>query len=151
MRRGCGALQALRVVVRHLRDLPGHGQCFVRAPGEQSRRGNAHRCPVAIAAVRPPVARLEPPAEHSAVSPVRIAAAPVVERFGGMNAMQQRIGHRDRANRVVRKVGARAEKRKLLRPVVMELVDRADDVADDRAEHGAIDGDEVMSLSLVMR
>ena len=57
------------------------------------------------------------------------------EGLGRQLAMQQRIRHRDRAHRVVGRVRAAPKELEVLRPVVIELVDRADDVADDRFEH----------------
>lgn len=100
------------------------------------------RCPRAGRAVAPTAIGLrvvihEPFGKPFAPTTVfSIAPTPFDERGLRVCTANQRIGNGDRANRVIGEPGLRVKQRgEILAAVVFEFVDRADDVANDCAEH----------------
>lgn len=137
---GRGALETFGMAVRDLRYRAGHREHLGQCAAEDSGRRNSHRRAVAEATVGLPVARVEPALEHPAVTASRVTAAPVVQRLCWVDAVQQGIRHGDRAHRIVGEVHVPPEELELLRPVIVELENRADDVTDYRAEHDVFSG-----------
>jgi hypothetical protein len=126
------------VVVRDRGDAIDKGQCIGHIGAEQGGRAYPHRGTVAVAVVRPEVRVPDPLPERAAIAAFRIAQAPPAQRRCRLGAAQQRIGQRHRAHRVIGEVRVLAEQREPLRAMISELVDRADEVADDGAEHERI-------------
>ena len=64
-------------------------------------------------------------------------AAPLLKSRGRREVVQQDVGHRGRADRVVREMPPRAEELEVLRLDAVPFVHGTDDVAYDRAPHGS--------------
>ncbi len=115
---------------------PAHHLGF--GAGEQSHGGDAHGCAIAPAAVRLRVIVHEPFGKLFTPPAVFcIAAAPLNQGGLWVSATRQGISHRHGAHRVIGKSSLGVEQRReVFTFEVAELVGRANDVANEGAEHG---------------
>ena len=139
------ALDPLRVIVRHLGGQHGRMARPVQRIVKPAGRRHAHGRTVAVAAVGRAVAGAEPAAEANAVSGVGIASAPFAHGLdqrrlhlvvGQARRIQQSLGHGDRHDGIVRKLGIPAKKREILALVSsVKFIGGADHVPQNRTDH----------------
>ena len=135
MNRRPRAPDPLRVIVRDAREPVGGCERGVEVVVvQEGGRRDAHRRPVAEASVWLGVVGPHPVDKPAAVGR-RVAATPLLERLRGPAIVQQDICNRGRADGVVREVALRMEEVKRLGLDPVPLVDRSDNVADNRAPH----------------
>src|SRR5690606_12775752 len=130
-----GALDTLGMVMRDSRNPLSMAERLFQPFTQQESRSDTHCSPVSEAVVGFPRPGSQPPGKPAAVSPVRIPGAPRMQRLCRMDVMQQGIRHGNGTCGVIRKVHPRPEELKSLGAMVVEFVDRADDIPDDRAQH----------------
>ena len=159
-RHGLRALHALGMVVRDDRCGAGQHERLVQRHGHQRARRHAHGRAVAVAVVGLGIVAPQPVGEARAISahgmgilppqrlhlldedvliarPVAVLLAAHALLIAQLAAFEQRAPHGHGDDGVVRDGAALREQRKALGLDVVEFVDRAHDVADHGAVHGA--------------
>ena len=133
-----GPLDALGVVVGDLGAPGGLGKHLVEFVVKEPHRAHPHGRAVAVRIVGPGVRVHGPGREEPAVAAVRVAPGVGLQDCGIVLFVEQAVGHGYGEDRVVGEAGVGGEKGEVRDFGVVDLVNRADDVPGDGADHSIL-------------